>query len=234
MTALLSDRLGLGPHELISIVGAGGKTTILHALGRELAAAGHRVVLTTTTRMASDQITDPAVEGADPEVIEASLLDGTALFVVAGHEGGKADSLAPHDVDRLFSETSADYVIVEADGARTMSIKAPADHEPVIPSASTMVIVVMGADALGQPIFEVAHRPERIVSITGLASDAVLTPAAAGSVICSPDGGLKAVPPRARFIVVVSKASLARSEVVEAFVELVSVHDRIDRVVTIG
>ncbi len=234
MTVLLSDHLGLGPHELISIVGAGGKTTILHTLGRELAVSGRRVVLTTTTKMASGQITDPVVEGPDPAAIDAALLGGTALFVVAGHEGGKADGLTPHDVDRLFSETSADYVIVEADGARTMSIKAPADHEPVIPSASTMVIVVMGADALGRPISEVAHRPERVVSITGLALDAVLTPEAAGSVICSPDGGLKAVPQRARLVIVVSKASLARSDDVEAFVDLVSVHDRIDRVVTIG
>ena len=35
MTAPLREQLGISEHELISIVGAGGKSTVLFALGRE-------------------------------------------------------------------------------------------------------------------------------------------------------------------------------------------------------
>jgi len=234
MTRLLSERLGLGAHEMVAIVGAGGKTTILHALGRELAQAGHRVVLTTTTKMASDQVTDPAVHGAEPTLVDASFVDGAPLFVVAGHNAGKADGLAPDDVDRLFSETSADYVIVEADGARTMSIKAPAEHEPVIPSATTTVIVVIGADAIDRRVGDVAHRPHRVAALTGVSHNGIVTSQVAAAIVLHPDGGLKAIPGDARAVVVLNKTGVASSDNVAVFTALVDADDRVERVVTLA
>jgi molybdenum cofactor cytidylyltransferase len=233
MTISLVDQLGIGPHELISIVGAGGKTTLLHTLGRELATSGHRVVLTSTTKMASDQITNPAVHGADPTLVDTSFVAGTPLFVVGGHHGGKADGLAPGDVDRLFAETTADYVITEADGARTKSIKAPADHEPVIPAATTIVIVVMGADALGQPISEVAHRPERIAELTGTDLDTLLTADLAATVLLHPEGGLKNIPTNARTVMVITKVPGHGDATIVTLARLLSIHPSVDTTVTL-
>ena len=190
----LRTQLAVGDHELIAIVGAGGKSTILFTLGQELAEGNARVVLTTTTKMASDQVTDPACWSDDPVEIGRALEPGQPLFVALGTVPGKVTGPSPEAVDRLYAETAADYVVVEADGARSMSVKAPADHEPVIPSRSTLVVVVVGIDAIGRSLQSVAHRPERIEAITGLPTDTVLTVADIARILLHPQGGLKQIP----------------------------------------
>ncbi len=198
MTTMLSLRIGLGSRELVSIVGAGGKTTILGILGRELASTGARVILTTTTRMAASQVTEPVCWSDDAVHIERSLDPGTALFVLCGSSRGKVTGLRRETIDNLFTSTSADHIIVEADGAGSMLIKAPAEHEPVISGGSTTVIVVVGADALGHPIGAVAHRVDRITALTGLTGNDTLSPEHAATILLHPDGGLKAIPGHAR------------------------------------
>ncbi len=226
--------MGLGSRELVAIVGAGGKTTILHALGRDLAAAGHKVILTTTTRMAPDQISESVCWSADPSQVANSLVAGTPLFVLSDHDSGKVVGLEPGTVDLLFGSTTTDHLIVEADGARTMSIKAPADHEPVIPDASTTVVVVMGADALGRPFGAVAHRVERITALTGLTADALVTPEHAAAVLLHPAGGLKDVPGTARVVMAVTKVSPALAPEVAELVAILSGNPRIDRCIGIA
>ena len=44
---------------VVSFVGAGGKSTAMFRLAAELAARGQRVITTTTTRIAADQIKHP-------------------------------------------------------------------------------------------------------------------------------------------------------------------------------
>jgi probable selenium-dependent hydroxylase accessory protein YqeC len=71
--------------------------------------------------------------------------------------------VAPERVDALAPR--ADLVLVEADGARGRSLKLPAPHEPVIPSASTLVIVVAALDVLGEPLAEDrVHRLDRVAA----------------------------------------------------------------------
>ena len=48
---MLSDIITIPPGSLISLVGAGGKTTTMYTLASELAAQGKRVVTTTTTNI---------------------------------------------------------------------------------------------------------------------------------------------------------------------------------------
>jgi molybdenum cofactor cytidylyltransferase len=205
MDALLRTRLALGERELISIVGAGGKSTILFTLGRELAGCGARVILTTTTKMARSQVTEPSCWSDDPVSVDQALESGRPLFVAVGTVPGKVTGPTPEAVDRLFAETKADYVVVEADGARSMSVKAPAQHEPVIPKRSTLVVVVVGIDAVGRPLSEVAHRPDRIEAITGLPAGTVLTVADLARILLHPRGGLKQVPDASRIAVAITK-----------------------------
>jgi molybdenum cofactor cytidylyltransferase len=207
MTRSLATQIGLGPRELVSIVGAGGKTTLLHQLGRDLARDGHRVILTTTTKMASDQVTEPVCWSLSPRDIAAKLVPGTPLFVMSGSTGDKAVGLEPAMVDILFEDAAVDYVLVEADGARTMLIKAPADHEPVIPSRSTTVVVVMGAEAIGKPLAQVAHRPERIAEITGTTVGAIVTVEIAAATLLHSAGGLKGIPSSAHIVMILNNIS---------------------------
>ncbi len=234
VTAHLAAQLGLDRHELVAIVGAGGKTTILHTLGRELAAGHLKVILTTTTRMAPDQISESVCWSDNPIEVEEALTVDAPLFVLSDHDSDKVVGLEPAAVDGLFTSTSVDHIIVEADGARTMSIKAPAAHEPVIPAASTMVIVVMGADALGQRLGTVAHRVERITALTGLTGADRLTPEGAASILLHPMGGLKSVPDTARVVMAITKVSPALAPEVAELVAILSGDPRVGRCIELA
>jgi len=233
MTAPLRERLGVGNHELISIVGAGGKSTVLFMLGRELAEDGGRVILTTTTKMARDQVTEPACWSVDPVAVDRSLTKGSPLFVAVGTVPGKVTGPTPEGADRLFLETTADYVAVEADGARSMSVKAPAAHEPVIPERSTLVIVVAAIDAVGRPIEEVAHRPDRVAALAGTSESDVLSISHLVQVLLHTDGGLKNIPETARIAVVITRVTPHAADRATNLAELLLAHPRVDRVVTL-
>jgi len=233
MTAPLSERLGIGEHELISIVGAGGKSTILFSLGNELAEAGRRVILTTTTKMARDQVTDPTCWSVDPSAVEQSLAAGSPLFVAVGTLPEKVTGPTPDGVDRLFLETTASHVVVEADGARSMSVKAPAEHEPVIPSLSTTVIVVAAITAIGHPISEVAHRPKRVAAIARARPTDRLTIDHVARVLLDPNGGLKGIPEAARAAMAIAHADTATRDAAEQLATFLRAHPDIDRVVTL-
>jgi len=236
MTMSLWRSLGFGfdgrdSHELVAIVGAGGKTTILHALGAELASAGHKVILTTTTKMAPEQVTERVTWSDEPTEVDRSLLPGTPLFVLTGKTHNRVTGPQPESIDHLFASTTADQIIVEADGARTRSIKAPADHEPVIPSRSTTVIVVMGADALGQRFESVAHRPDRIEALTGWHANAAVTPHAAADILLHPEGGLKGIPDTARVVMAITKVNPSNELAATGLAALLERHPRPNRAV---
>jgi CTP:molybdopterin cytidylyltransferase MocA len=89
-------------------------------------------------------------------------------------------------------------LLVEADGARGRSLKAPAEHEPAVPDFAELVVPVAGLDAVGQPIDSAAvHRPERVSDLLGLPVQERLRPEHLARVLASPQGGLKNVPRQA-------------------------------------
>lgn len=227
----LSESMGLETRELVAIVGAGGKTTILRALGTELASSGHKVILTTTTKMAPEQLTKRVIWSDEPTEVERSLTPGTPLFVLAGKTHNRVTGPPPESIDRLFASTTADHIIVEADGARTKSIKAPSDHEPPLPSTSTTVIVVVGADALGERFESVAHRLDRIAALTGAHADAVVTPNAAAEILLHPKGGLKGIPDTARVVMAISKVEPSNEAAATELADLLEKHPRTDRAI---
>lgn len=98
-------------------------------------------------------------------------------------------------------------LLIEADGARMLPLKAPAAHEPVIPGFVNMVVVVAGLAGLGKPLTEKwVHRPELFGRLSGLELEALITPAALSRVLMHPHGGLKNIPPGARRIILLNQA----------------------------
>jgi molybdenum cofactor cytidylyltransferase len=233
VTPSLPERLGLARRELVSIVGAGGKSTILFALGRDLTAAGARVILTTTTRVGADQPSEPICWSADVADVAAAFLVGLPVFVAAGRAPGKIVGPSPEAIDRLFAGTAPAYVVVEADGAHMMAIKAPADHEPLIPSASTTVIVVASLAAIGHAISEVAHRPERVAGLIGAQPGDLLTLEGAAAVLLHPHGGLKGIPDTARVVMVLTRAGSAPAGLAADLATVLASHPRVDRAITL-
>lgn len=230
----LIEELGLGPRELVAFTGGGGKTTLLLELSRQLADRDERTLITTTTKLGLDQTEGVGVVWSlDPFQIE-SALDGTGtVFVLSEGDNHKVRGYEPEIVDELFADSSAAYVLVEADGSRGRPLKAPADHEPVIPAAASIVVVVMGIDAIGRTIFEAAHRPATAAALSGLAVSDLITVDAAASILTHPDGGLKGIPASARVVIALTKVDPRSQAVAEQIARRVAEHRRVHRVVSV-
>ncbi|WP_116112941.1 selenium cofactor biosynthesis protein YqeC [Austwickia chelonae] len=149
------DRVG---GVVLSAVGAGGKTTLLHAIGRECVALGLKTVLTTTTRLWHE-------DGAALDVDDALARRLDSALLVAGRpcKGGKIAAFPQEGFDRL--RHGFDVILVEADGSRGMPFKVPAAHEPVVPPQTDLLLVVASATALGRPLGEVCFREEEARAI---------------------------------------------------------------------
>jgi molybdenum cofactor cytidylyltransferase len=203
----LVEAFGVKSPELIALVGAGGKTTLAFRLVDELRTAHQKVVLTTTTKMGADQTGGLPVTAPDPVRVRALLDTDGACLVVASTDGHKAMGPPSEWVDHLYDQRMADVIVVEADGARQRRVKAPAPHEPLIPSRTTLVVAVMAADAINRVIEDVAHRPLRVAAAAGCSPYDHLTPARAARLLANPIGGRKGVPESARFIVAITKVT---------------------------
>lgn len=234
MSLDLVDTLGIGPRELVAFTGGGGKTTLMLTLGGQLAALGHGVLVTTTTKVGLEQTNGAVVcWSADPFDIESALDRPGPVFVLSGEDGHKAVGYEPELVDELFGDTSARYVLVEADGSRGRPLKAPDDHEPVVPATATCVVVVMGIDAIGRTIFEAAHRPAAASRLTGLAEREIITPEVAAAILTHPAGGLKGLPDAARVVVALTKVDEASRPAAARVSRLVEAGAGVDRVAII-
>ena len=139
---------------IISVIGAGGKTTLLHHLAEGYRRKGLRVLVTTTTHMLIEADTDLS---CDSFVIGHKLeTDGYCMAGARCEEPKKICAL-PHQVlEDLYAV--ADIVLIEADGAKHHSLKYPAAHEPVIVPETTEVILLMGLWELGRPAETVVYR----------------------------------------------------------------------------
>ncbi|MDX2344445.1 MAG: selenium cofactor biosynthesis protein YqeC [Acidimicrobiia bacterium] len=203
----LVDLLGLGDRELVSLVGGGGKSTMLFGLGDELSSTGKRVILTTTTKMGRYQTTELTniCWSADMDCVVDALDRPGFTMLVTGGDDHKVTGPPPEVVDHLFADSGADYIVVEADGSHGRPLKAPASHEPVVPSQTTMVVILMGIDAVGQTLGEVTHRVDEAVRFTDLEPSHVMTATDCASVLVHPDGALRCCPPGSRVLVALTK-----------------------------
>lgn len=154
LTGSLADAFELLPGEVVSIVGAGGKTSLLIGLARELRDRGWRVLVTTTTRLAADQLDYFPARVEWDEGLDAigQALDAHGCVIVYDElDGGKARGIAPERVETLRAALHPDAILVEADGARGLPLKFSRQHEPVIAAGTTRIIVCMDYSGVGHP-----------------------------------------------------------------------------------
>lgn len=199
----LASALGVAAGEVVAFVGAGGKTSALFRLADEIAAAAGQVVTTTTTRLAASEATRAPVHVRAAAELPAALASARHVLLTGGIDAA-ADKLlgvAPEALCALRRPRVA--LLVEADGSRRLPFKAPGEHEPVVPPCATLVVWVVGVDAVGQPLDAAhVHRPELVARIH---PGAAVTPEMVAAVAAHPQGGCKNVPAGARVVLLVNK-----------------------------
>lgn len=141
---------------VVSLVGAGGKTTLMYALAGYGVQQGKRVVVTTTTHI-QRPTQYPVAENR--EELYQHLEKYHLAVAGADAQDGKLQAAKGMDIEAYCQ--AADFVLIEADGAKHYPCKVPEAWEPVIPAQSDIVLGVMGMDTLGKPLAEVCFRAER-------------------------------------------------------------------------
>jgi len=183
----------------IAFVGGGGKTTLIYALAEELQRRGKRVVVTTTTHMQRPKYFFVA-EKLDA-ACRAQL--GKKAILVAGQPCGNGKLSAVTAAFFAVLAESADYLLVEADGAKRLPLKVPDLHEPVLPEHADLVVGVAGIDALGKSIGEICHRAQRTADFLGKSLDDFVEEEDFAAIFQSNQGSRKQV--QCRFQAVIHK-----------------------------
>jgi len=157
----LKDALALRDREVISLVGGGGKTSLMFALGRELASRLKGVILTTTTKIwepRASQEFDLFLSDQISEIkkwVTKSLQARSCLLIAEKRmENGKLQGIPLTWADEIHFLPGVSVIIVEADGAAGRSLKAPREGEPVLPPSTTLLVPVVGIDVIGCPLEE--------------------------------------------------------------------------------
>ena len=177
----LSDLLG--PFETLSVIGGGGKTSLLEYLERELFLCRQTVLVSTTTKVGAWQF--KALEKFFTHcygdlVMAAKLAQAGWRLFLAGHE--KFKKLNGPQIQwlmRLKEDFPKLKILLEADGSQGMPLKAHASYEPVIIDfPGQLVLGVLGLRGLEEKFAQSFQRPEIFTKITGrhLAPDHILKP----------------------------------------------------------
>ncbi len=207
----LVEALGVSGNDVVALVGGGGKTTAMFRLARELTERGGCALTTTTTRIFAAQIALAPAHVAAPDATRESVTAARAahrhVLVIGDPDGtGKVTGVSLDLFSRLRAWCPRVCLLNEADGSRTRPFKAPADHEPVIPIETTLVVPVVGADVFGKPLdVEHVHRPELVSTLSGAPLGVKITPGIVARLLAHPSGGCKNVPDGARVVALINK-----------------------------
>lgn len=174
---------------VVSLIGGGGKTTLLYALSAYCTAKGWRVLTATTTHIRKP-VNVPWIAVNEEEKTASLECESSECKTSVGikcvcentaweNAGKERDRLwqqgtyvvagtpAPHEKLTILPEairsewiSDADITFLEADGAKCLPCKFPAAHEPVILPQSDIVLAVAGLSALYRPLGEVCFRAE--------------------------------------------------------------------------
>ena len=125
--------------ERISVAGAGGKTSLIKALVAEYRSRNMSIAVTTTTRMYAEEKPYFLLEPSEEKMIQILKREGK-LFLGKKAEAGKMQMPDEVWMEKLLQLNCP--VLIEADGARHMPIKAPGENEPVFREETGRILYV--------------------------------------------------------------------------------------------
>jgi probable selenium-dependent hydroxylase accessory protein YqeC len=212
----LVSALAIDQREHVALVGGGGKTTLMFALAGEILRTGQKVITTTTTKIWRQEATRAPCEVSSlsdpawPQKVKQGLKIYGHVFVARRPlDSGKVEGISPELADTLYLCPGVDHLILEADGAAGKPVKAHEKYEPVVPSTATLVIAMVGLEAVEKPFDErIVFRTSLFEKLTGLGRGETITPDCLVKIFESPEGLYKGAPVSARRIAFLNKADL--------------------------
>ncbi len=201
----LKNAFELNRGEVVSFIGAGGKTSLLVSMGYELAEAGWRVLATTTTHLAEEQLGFfPCALKADASaaLISQALTDYQFVLLYAEVRAGRVCGPPLDWTKQLLDRVDSDILLVEADDANGLPFKAPRAGEPRIPAETSLVVSVASLSALGAPLdADHIYNPAAMIAKYGFVENSPVKSPWLAQVLRDEDLGLQGIPNEARVLV---------------------------------
>ncbi len=212
----LKEALDIKYGEVISLVGGGGKTTLMFALARELASGNGCVITTTTAKIFKPSVSQTQyllLETEEDRMIDIlkKNMEHYNHITLAKEKlsSGKLEGISPELVIKLAGINRISCIIVEADGANHKSLKAPNATEPVIPLNTSLLIPVVGIDAVGCHLDEEnVFRPQIVSELTGICLGGIITIESISFLLTDRRGIIKGSPDHTRIIPFINKVDL--------------------------
>ncbi|HEY8892158.1 MAG TPA: selenium cofactor biosynthesis protein YqeC [Clostridium sp.] len=164
----LSDYIELKKKDILSIVGAGGKTTMMFKLAEELR-VNNKVLVTTTTKIYIPPLHkyDFICTNKDHFIKYSKMKDNGIYVLGLGiNEDNKILGLTTKELEGLTPYF--DYILIEADGAKEKQLKGWNEFEPILYGKTTKTLGIIDIQSKGILINEDnIHRSEIFSEITG-------------------------------------------------------------------
>jgi probable selenium-dependent hydroxylase accessory protein YqeC len=172
-------------NKTVTVIGSGGKTSLIWHLAVSLAKPGCKILVTPATKM----FVPPAEEKLYDRYCNCSckckckcdtampggLLPGVTLAGVFNETSGKLESLPPETLEKIIA--GYDLVLMEGDGSRGLPLKAWADGEPVVPLFTSITVGIAPLWPLGKPVSEeTAHRLPLFLALVGASKGEIIKP----------------------------------------------------------
>ncbi len=198
---------------VISITGAGGKTTTALRLAWEYKEAGNPAIVTTSTHLEIWKQPWFLLEESMEKLEKIRKTEGQVWVGIPLEKSLISEENVSFQKMKAVSEAFLRKicamhvpVIIEADGARRMPCKVPAEHEPVIVSQTTFVCTVYGIDAVGQRICDGCFRAELTAQMLQKRITDVLEAEDLAKIMVNKQGGRKGIPSNVEQCFILNKA----------------------------
>lgn len=162
--------------QIITLIGAGGKTSTMMKLAEEISKCRLPVVMTTTTKVYPVLHSEPRLLRVEPwrnQRISPPLGMNLSFWYakqeeVEGKWIGPAKTHVDHEISCDISRNNSRCWIIEGDGARGKKLKFWGEHEPQIPDQTGYCVLLLDAGLWGNPLRpDDVHHPERFPGLLG-------------------------------------------------------------------
>ncbi len=207
----LHEAFDIARGDVVAFIGAGGKTSALVNLGYELAEMGWRVTATTTVGMSVDQmaLVPHAVRVSEgTNALSTALSHHRFVFLYDRIKGESVIGASPDYIPILMDSVDSDVLLIEADDAHGLPLKAPHAHEPVIPPETSLVVPVASVSVLGQELNDQhVYNAQAIMNRYGFVEHSRVKSPWVAQVLRDETLGLQGVPKKARVVVLLNQVS---------------------------
>lgn len=214
LEAYLDEKVQSKHPFMVSVVGAGGKTSTMNFMKDRYGKARKLLYTTTTATLMPEDAAGVIWMGEQTEMRPCEFPSDQLYVCVFKNSVSerKVKGISAEICDDFYERFGAELILVEADGAKMKSMKAYASYEPVIPSQTDLVIVILGLSSFEREITDrTVHRTEALEKLIGKGIGDYLAYEDIPRLFKGENGFLKGVPETAKVCVMLNQSDVVAS-----------------------